>query len=414
MKIYISIIGMLAISLAINAQLKVRSNGYVGITTTSIPLSPVSLNYGGNSDYYMSYLGDKNGFHCDVGDGGTMGGNIIVKPTGTASLFLGLRSRIDPPSYSPNNSCNSFGLQGSVSCGAYKYGVAGSITTSNNGAAVLGVNGSFLSSDHPVGCYAGYFVGNVKVKGSLTATNTLMSVPSNMTLIGTQAITRSDEEGSVTSKLNVLRNTTYFEEQSAKGSGVDANESSVDLFGNEMQNDNEELSLLEKQRLAKVHHGFDINKLSEVYPELVYEMEDGSQAVNYMEMIPLLVQSINELSLEIQELRGEKSRQTRSASWDGETAQEAQTPNLKGCVLYQNRPNPFSESTTIRFTLPEDAPQAFIYIFDMQGKMLRQIPVDSNMQSVTVSGGEFPAGIYLYSLVVGGKEIDTKRMILSK
>ena len=53
-------------------------------------------------------------------------------------------------------------------------------------------------------------------------------------------------------------------------------------------------------------------------------------------------------------------------------------------------------------------------IFDMTGKMLKQIPVDPSMQSVTVNGYELSAGIYLYSLVVNGQEIDTKRMILSK
>ena len=50
----------------------------------------------------------------------------------------------------------------------------------------------------------------------------------------------------------------------------------------------------------------------------------------------------------------------------------------------------------------------------MQGKMVKQLPVNASMQSVTINGYELQAGIYLYSLVVGGQEIDTKRMILSK
>jgi hypothetical protein len=68
----------------------------------------------------------------------------------------------------------------------------------------------------------------------------------------------------------------------------------------------------------------------------------------------------------------------------------------------------------IRFSLPENAPASYIYIFDMQGKMVKQLPVNASMQSVTINGYELQAGIYLYSLVVGGQEIDTKRMILSK
>ena len=50
----------------------------------------------------------------------------------------------------------------------------------------------------------------------------------------------------------------------------------------------------------------------------------------------------------------------------------------------------------------------------MTGKMQKQIPVNPSQQSVTINGYELQAGIYLYSLVVGGQEIDTKRMILSK
>jgi hypothetical protein len=86
----------------------------------------------------------------------------------------------------------------------------------------------------------------------------------------------------------------------------------------------------------------------------------------------------------------------------------------RNAVLYQNTPNPFTVQTEIRFSLPENAKNAYIYIFDINGRMQKQIPVDPSMQSVTINGYELQAGIYLYSLVVGGQEIDTKRMILSK
>ncbi|MBR6187386.1 MAG: T9SS type A sorting domain-containing protein, partial [Prevotella sp.] len=90
------------------------------------------------------------------------------------------------------------------------------------------------------------------------------------------------------------------------------------------------------------------------------------------------------------------------------------TASKTKATLYQNAPNPFTAQTEIRFSLPDDAPQAYIYVFDMTGKMQKQIPVNPSQQSVTINGYELSAGIYLYSLVVGGQEIDTKRMILSK
>ena len=63
---------------------------------------------------------------------------------------------------------------------------------------------------------------------------------------------------------------------------------------------------------------------------------------------------------------------------------------------------------------PENARNAYIYIFDMSGKMYKLIPVDCSMQSVTIEGYELRAGMYIYSLVIGGKEVQTRRMILSK
>ena len=53
-------------------------------------------------------------------------------------------------------------------------------------------------------------------------------------------------------------------------------------------------------------------------------------------------------------------------------------------------------------SLPDDAPASYIYIFDMTGKMQKQIPVDPNQQSVTINGYELQAGIYLYSLRISG------------
>lgn len=35
-------------------------------------------------------------------------------------------------------------------------------------------------------------------------------------------------------------------------------------------------------------------------------------------------------------------------------------------------------------------------------------------QTVAINGNSLAAGMYLYSLVIDGKEVDTKRMILTK
>ena len=66
-------------------------------------------------------------------------------------------------------------------------------------------------------------------------------------------------------------------------------------------------------------------------------------------------------------------------------------------------------------SLRSDVSQAMLYIFDMQGALLKSIPVtDRGNVSVTIDGGELNAGMYIYSLIADGKEVASKRMILTK
>ena len=158
-------------------------------------------------------------------------------------------------------------------------------------------------------------------------------------------------------------------------------------------------------------------QLQQIYPDLVYENQQGDLCINYIEMIPLLVESIKELKAEITTLQrgntgGGAVVMTRAAysDTDIEKSTAITIPMLK-----QNSPNPFTENTVIEYTLPESIQNANIYIYDMNGKQIEQIALtERGESSVTVNGGELSAGMYLYSLIADGLVIDTKRMILTK
>ena len=173
--------------------------------------------------------------------------------------------------------------------------------------------------------------------------------------------------------------------------------------------------LLEMSR--QKHYGLSAQEIREIYPDVVRESEDGILGVNYLEIVPILIRSIQELKSELDQLKGkEEIAKARAATFDDEetTSVGDATTIPAMATLAQNTPNPFSERTTIRFTLPENAQNAYIYVFDMSGKMKKQIPVTPDMQSITIEGYELRAGMYIYSLVVGGQEVQTRRMILSK
>ncbi len=83
--------------------------------------------------------------------------------------------------------------------------------------------------------------------------------------------------------------------------------------------------------------------------------------------------------------------------------------------LEQNIPNPFAEQTRIGYTTPEDCQSSQILVFNMNGILIMTIDIfQQGKGEIVINGNQLEAGMYLYSLIVEGQEVDTKRMILSE
>lgn len=81
----------------------------------------------------------------------------------------------------------------------------------------------------------------------------------------------------------------------------------------------------------------------------------------------------------------------------------------------QNAPNPFNGQTTIEYSIPKKSKNSLIVIFDVSGKEIKSFaPGHTGNGSLTIKANDLPAGQYSYSLIVDGKLVDTKKMILSK
>jgi len=84
-------------------------------------------------------------------------------------------------------------------------------------------------------------------------------------------------------------------------------------------------------------------------------------------------------------------------------------------TLHQNSPNPFRRETSIEYFVPPGYQNASIHISTVEGKVVRQIGLSQSGRSILhLKTGSFPAGTYQYSLVIDGKLIDTKRMVIIK
>ncbi|UTW61573.1 tail fiber domain-containing protein [bacterium SCSIO 12741] len=157
--------------------------------------------------------------------------------------------------------------------------------------------------------------------------------------------------------------------------------------------------------------GFVAQELEEVLPEMVRERPDGLKSVNYLHMVGLLVEAIKEqqvqIDLQTTEIEELKSQVTSST---GHLENMEEHGHLE-----QNIPNPFNESTRIGYYLEESVNEAKILIFDPQGTLITTFPIEEMGEgSIQIDAGDFEAGLYIYSLIADGKEIDHKRMILTE
>lgn len=212
---------------------------------------------------------------------------------------------------------------------------------------------------------------------------------------------------------------------SESDTNLSAKESSdVSLF-DELNNKGVEQQSKEKRL------GFIAQDLNKVFPELVHKDSTGYFHIDYIGLIPVLVEAIKvqasqietlgndvtRLEQQIEELikqvanssQNDKSITRKSISTDvAEISEDAP-------FLYQNTPNPFNLDTTIRYSIPTNAQSAMICIFDMQGSLLVSQPINQVGEGeLSINSSKLTPGMYLYSLLINGQEIDTKKMILTK
>ena len=81
-------------------------------------------------------------------------------------------------------------------------------------------------------------------------------------------------------------------------------------------------------------------------------------------------------------------------------------------TLSQNVPNPFTGNTSIAYYVPETAQQAHIKIANANGTSLFMADVRLGKGVLDVDASQLSAGTYSYTLIVDGKVIDTKLMVI--
>jgi hypothetical protein len=85
-----------------------------------------------------------------------------------------------------------------------------------------------------------------------------------------------------------------------------------------------------------------------------------------------------------------------------------------GAILYQNIPNPFNDTSAIRYFIPQELNgDAAIVFVNTAGQVISTVDLDQKGdQELNINTRNLASGMYYYTLYVDGKKVDTKKMIV--
>ncbi|OAV65373.1 hypothetical protein Barb6XT_02439 [Bacteroidales bacterium Barb6XT] len=216
-----------------------------------------------------------------------------------------------------------------------------------------------------------------------------------------------------------------------------SDETSEPLTEKEIRNIAEAAEVEKKlaEQAKKKRIGFLAQDIEKVFPELVETDEDGIKSVDYIGMIPVLLEGIKELQAENEALQ-EQSKYLLS--------QIHELALLTGSALLPNPHSPFKSSnmssgdgelennitgnkpaalhvtnstaeTEVTYELPEHYTNAELFVHNISG-MTGTIGFDlnKNKSGVTIPASKLPTGVYAFTLVVDGMQIGEEKVFLER
>lgn len=161
---------------------------------------------------------------------------------------------------------------------------------------------------------------------------------------------------------------------------------------------------------GKHRMGFIAQEVAEIFPHMVHqEPVSGYYGIGTMDLIPVLVEAIKEQQIQIDALKYQLQNPDK-------TKRESEEELVANAThLEQNFPNPFDTETSVSYFIAPEVNSAAIMIFDMKGTLLRTYDkLEKGKGEIVIESGQLTPGMYMYSLIINGVELDNKRMILTE
>lgn len=158
----------------------------------------------------------------------------------------------------------------------------------------------------------------------------------------------------------------------------------------------------------QLQYGFLAQEVEKIIPDAVKTDEEGHKMINYTVLIPLLVQSVQDLTSQIEE---QKSLIAELSMNENTTDISSLTKKAKINRILNYTPNPTKGMMTFTFNVEENKSDVFLVICNLSGVQEKRIEVPYNQSSVQVDLSPLNSGLHIASLVVSGKVCDSKQII---
>lgn len=206
----------------------------------------------------------------------------------------------------------------------------------------------------------------------------------------------------------------FTEEQSIQENASDM-QTSMDAASIEKANRDKQLQNVidrkEAEEASRKRIGFLAQDVEKVLPELVKTDEDGVKSIDYIGFIPLLVESINEMRLTIQEQQNEiEMLQSLLSVETKSTLRSTSTGNpdmVEGAKLYNRA------GASVSYTLPSTFSNAYLQVFDISGRVVKKITLTIANDIVDINPSEIGYGTFVYALYVDGQKADTLKKFVN-
>jgi hypothetical protein len=183
---------------------------------------------------------------------------------------------------------------------------------------------------------------------------------------------------------------------------------------------------------GRLNMGLIAQEVARVVPEVVKPRRDGIQTVNYPSLVGLLIEAIKTQQGQLDSLKQQINQCCNAAnrtmqgtggllnpgtlnSTATTTVSSGEAENSTTAKLYQNNPNPWNQTTVVKCYVPTGTQNASLMVFDLNGTLKNTFPINgTGVINISINANQLISGMYYYTLIVDGNEVDTKKMILTQ